>query len=197
MPQRQRRNIRRIASPRTPLGHTILTRRRIAHGRTQRRGQLPRAHHRPLSTARISTSHSLGLSASWELDLWGRVSAGVSAAQASAQASADDLAAARLSLQAAVAQVHTAEPVLEYLQDLVAATRSGRWFLQGLSPRAALAVVRAAKAEAFLQGRDYVAPDDIAAVLPQTTAHRLVPVRDAGRGAVEQVRAMLDAVPLP
>ena len=58
------------------------------------------------STARISTSHSLGLTASWELDLWGRVSAGVSAAQASAQASADDLAAARLSLQAAVAQTY-------------------------------------------------------------------------------------------
>ncbi|MBA4194466.1 MAG: AAA family ATPase [Hydrogenophaga sp.] len=100
-------------------------------------------------------------------------------------------------LQQTVARTHTAEPVLDYLQDLVNATRSGRWFAQGLSPRAALAVVRAAKAEAFLQGRDYVAPDDIAAVLPQTTAHRLVPVRDAGRGAVEQVRAMLDAVPLP
>ncbi len=100
-------------------------------------------------------------------------------------------------LQRAVAAVHTAEPVLEYLQDLVAATRSGRWFLQGLSPRAALAVVRAAKAQAFLQGRDYVAPDDVAAVLPQTTAHRLIPVRDAGRGPTEQVRAMLDAVPLP
>lgn len=105
----------------------------------------------------------------------------------------DDLAR----LQRAVAAVHTAEPVLEYLQDLVAATRSGRWFLQGLSPRAALAVVRAAKAQAFLQGRDYVAPDDLAAILPQTTAHRLVPVRDAGRGPLEQVRAMLDAVPLP
>ncbi len=100
-------------------------------------------------------------------------------------------------LQQTVARIHTAEPVLDYLQDLVNATRSGRWFAQGLSPRATLAVVRAAKAEAFLQGRDYVAPDDIAAVLPQTTAHRLVPVRDAGRGAVEQVRAMLDAVPLP
>ncbi len=100
-------------------------------------------------------------------------------------------------LQQTVTRIHTAEPVLDYLQDLVNATRSGRWFAQGLSPRAALAVVRAAKAEAFLQGRDYVAPDDIAAVLPQTTAHRLVPVRDAGRGAVEQVRAMLDAVPLP
>ncbi len=102
-----------------------------------------------------------------------------------------------VSLQQAVASVHTAEPVLEYLQDLVAATRSGRWFAQGLSPRAALAVVRSAKAQAYLNGRDYVAPDDIAAILPQTVSHRLIPVRDAGRGPVEQVRAMLEAVPLP
>ena len=105
----------------------------------------------------------------------------------------DDLAR----LQAQVAAVHTAEPVLEYLQDLVAATRSGRWFSQGLSPRAALAVVRAAKAQAFLQGRDYVAPDDVAAILPQTVAHRLLPVSDAGKGSAEQVRAMLDSTPLP
>lgn len=100
-------------------------------------------------------------------------------------------------LQAEVLAVHAAEPVLEYLQDLVAATRSGRWFAQGLSPRAALAVMRAAKAQAFLQGRHYVAPDDIAAILPQTAAHRLVPVSDAGRGAMEQVRAMIDATPIP
>ncbi len=100
-------------------------------------------------------------------------------------------------LQQQVALVHTAEPVLDYLQDLVAATRSGRWFAQGLSPRAALAVVRAAKVQAFLSGRDYVAPDDIAAILPQTTAHRLIPVADAGRGSVEQVRALLEATPLP
>ena len=100
-------------------------------------------------------------------------------------------------LQQAVLDVHTAEPVLDYLQDLVAATRSGRWFAQGLSPRAALAVMRAAKAQAFLSGRDYVAPDDISAILPQTAAHRLVPVSDAGRGSVEQVRAMIEAVPLP
>ena len=102
-----------------------------------------------------------------------------------------------LELQRQVVRVHAAEPLLNYLQDLMAATRSGRWFLQGLSPRAGIAVMRAAKAQAFLSHRDYVAPDDIAAVLPQTTAHRLVPVSDAGRGALEQVRAMLDAVPLP
>ncbi len=102
-----------------------------------------------------------------------------------------------LELQQQVSQVHAAEPLLNYLQDLIAATRSGRWFLQGLSPRAGIAVMRAARAQAFLNGRNYVAPDDIAAVLPQTAAHRLIPVSDAGRGAREQVRAMLDAVPLP
>ena len=64
-------------------------------------------------------------------------------------------------------------------------------------PRAGIAVVRAAKAQALLSGRDYVAPDDVQAVLPQTVAHRLVPVGDAGRGPVEQVRAMMEAVPLP
>lgn len=100
-------------------------------------------------------------------------------------------------LQAQVLAVHAAEPLLDYVQDLIAATRSGRWFVQGLSPRAGLAVLRAAKAYALLQGRDYVAPDDVQAILPQTIAHRLVPVSDSGRGAVEQVQAMVAATPLP
>ena len=102
-----------------------------------------------------------------------------------------------LELQQEVQQVYASDALLNYLQDLVAATRSGRWFLQGLSPRAGIALVRAARAQAFLSGRDYVAPDDIVAVLPQTVAHRLIPVSDAGRGSVEQVRAMLETVPLP
>jgi MoxR-like ATPase len=100
-------------------------------------------------------------------------------------------------LQARVLAVHAAAPLLDYVQDLMAATRSGQWFLQGLSPRAGIAVLRAAKAQALLSGRDYVAPDDVQAILPQTVAHRLIPAGDAGRGPVEQVRALLDAVPLP
>ena len=100
-------------------------------------------------------------------------------------------------LQQQVLAVHAAPPLLDYVQDLIAATRSGQWFLQGLSPRAGIAVVRAAKAQALLSGRDYVAPDDVQAMLPQTIAHRLIPVGDSARGAVEQVRAMLGAVPLP
>jgi len=102
-----------------------------------------------------------------------------------------------LELQRQVLTVHTAGPLLDYVQDLIAATRSGRWFVQGLSPRAGLGVLRAAKAQALLNGRDYVAPDDVQAILPQTTAHRLTPVGDAGRGPIEQVRAMIDAIPLP
>jgi MoxR-like ATPase len=100
-------------------------------------------------------------------------------------------------LQHKVLTIHTAAPLLDYVQDLIAATRSGQWFLMGLSPRAGIGLVRAAKAQALLSGRDYVAPDDVQAVLAQTIAHRLIPVSDAGRGSVEQVRAMLDAVPLP
>jgi MoxR-like ATPase len=49
----------------------------------------------------------------------------------------------------------------------------------------------------LLDERDYVAPDDVQRVLPQTIAHRLVPVPGAGRGRLEQVRAMVEAVALP
>ena len=99
--------------------------------------------------------------------------------------------------QQAVLQVHASEPLLDYLQALIAATRDGRWFVEGLSPRAGIALLRVAKARALLDGRDYVAPDDLQAVLPQATAHRLIPVAGAGRGRREQVRAMVEAVALP
>lgn len=107
--------------------------------------------------------------------------------------STEELAA----IQHQVLAVHAAEPLLDYVQALLAATRSGRWFVQGLSPRAGLALLRAAKAQALLAGRDYVAPDDVQSILPQCTAHRLVPIGQAGRGAADQVRAMAQAVPLP
>jgi MoxR-like ATPase len=93
--------------------------------------------------------------------------------------------------------VHAADSLLDYLQALIAASRSGQWFVDGLSPRAGIAILRAAKARALLAQRDYVAPDDLQAILPQTAAHRLVPVASAGRGRVEQVRAMVEAVGLP
>ena len=99
-------------------------------------------------------------------------------------------------LQQRVMAVHVSAPLLDYVQDLIGATRHGQWFVQGLSPRAGIAVLRTARAQAMLSGRDYVAPDDVQAILPQTVAHRLVPLSQSGRGALEQVRAMLEATPL-
>jgi MoxR-like ATPase len=105
----------------------------------------------------------------------------------------DDLIAA----QKAVLAVHASDALLDYLQALIAATRSGRWFVEGLSPRAGIAVLRAAKARALMAQRAYVAPDDVQAILPQAIGHRLMPVAGAGRGRLEQVRAMIQAVALP
>jgi MoxR-like ATPase len=102
-----------------------------------------------------------------------------------------------LGIQQTVLKVHVSEALLDYLQTLIAATRSGKWFVDGLSPRAGMAVLRAAKAMALLEGRDYVAPDDLQHVFPQCVAHRLVPVASAGKGAREQVRAMVQATALP
>jgi MoxR-like ATPase len=99
--------------------------------------------------------------------------------------------------QQAVLRVHASAALLDYLQALIQETRNGRWFAEGLSPRAGIALLRVARARALLDRRDYVAPDDLQAVLPQTIAHRLVPVAGAGRGRREQVLAMLAAVALP
>jgi MoxR-like ATPase len=99
--------------------------------------------------------------------------------------------------QKQVLAVHASDALLDYLQALIAATRSGQWFAEGLSPRAGIAWLRAARAHALMAQRDYVAPDDVQAVAAQTIAHRLVPVAGAGRGRVEQVRAMLESVALP
>jgi MoxR-like ATPase len=102
-----------------------------------------------------------------------------------------------LQAQSSVQRVHASDALLDYLQALIAASRSGRWFVSGLSPRAGMAVLRVARARALMAQRDYVAPEDVQALLPQAIAHRLTPVPDAGRGAVEQVLAMVEAVPLP
>ncbi|KDB52397.1 MoxR like protein [Sphaerotilus natans subsp. natans DSM 6575] len=98
--------------------------------------------------------------------------------------------------QAAVQQVHAAPALLDYLQTLIAATRDGRWFVQGLSPRAALGLLRAARARALLAGRDHVIPEDLQALAVPVLAHRLQPRHGAGRSRAAQVQAMIEAVGL-
>jgi MoxR-like ATPase len=75
----------------------------------------------------------------------------------------------------AVAAVHTSEAVLDYAQRLVARTRAGAEFGVGLSPRGVLALLHAARTWAVMEGRDYLLPEDIQAVLEPVAAHRLLP----------------------
>lgn len=76
-------------------------------------------------------------------------------------------------LQANVAAVRTTDALLDYVQKLVEFTRVDAHFTYGLSPRGALAWLRAAKAWALLAGRDYVIPEDIQAVASSVVDHRV------------------------
>ncbi|MBF0435683.1 MAG: AAA family ATPase [Magnetococcales bacterium] len=82
-------------------------------------------------------------------------------------------------LHAVMAQVpgiHVADPLMDYVQAILAHTRQPQRFVTGLSPRAGLALLAAAKAHALLQGRQGVTPEDVQAVLLPVTSHRLVPL---------------------
>ena len=80
-------------------------------------------------------------------------------------------------LQELIAQttaVHVAEPIYAYIANLAQATREHAAVQLGVSPRGALAVCRMAKAYAFVNGRDYVVPEDVAAIFSDVAAHRLM-----------------------
>jgi len=76
-------------------------------------------------------------------------------------------------LIAEVDKVHVSQALVEYLQTLLARTRDSGKFVTGLSPRAGLQWLQAAKALAFINGQDKVLPDDIKLLAPYTAAHRL------------------------
>lgn len=101
-----------------------------------------------------------------------------------------------LGLQQQVTRMPVSAALLDYVQDLIAATRSPAWFAQGLSPRAGMALLRAAQAHALVEGRSYVVPDDVRAVFVYTSAHRLVLLPDCALGVREQARTLLQTVPL-
>lgn len=72
-----------------------------------------------------------------------------------------------------VSQIEVKESIIAYAQDLVELTRKEESFLYGISPRGMLALLRAAQAQAFLERRDYVKPDDIKSIAPDVLLHRL------------------------
>src|SRR3954470_1965260 len=99
-------------------------------------------------------------------------------------------------LQAEAARVHVAPALLDYVQAIVEHTRRSSDYVAGLSPRAALALVHAARAWAYLEERDKVIPEDVQAVLPGVAAHRLRPAHDTNR-RVDIGAQLVAAVPIP
>jgi MoxR-like ATPase len=103
-------------------------------------------------------------------------------------------------LIAAVRKVHVADVLKQYVISLVTATRSTPELRLGASPRATLHLLRASRARAALDGRDFVIPDDVQALALPVLAHRLLPSADAlvARQLPEQVLAgIVEQVPLP
>lgn len=96
--------------------------------------------------------------------------------------------------QRQVETVHTAPALLDYVQALLAASRAGP-FGPGLSPRAGVKLVHAARAHAYLAGRDAVLPEDVQAVFVAVSAHRLVPT--PGEDGRDAARRLLAAVAVP
>ena len=96
--------------------------------------------------------------------------------------------------------LHVAPEVKQYAVELTAATRQLPEVRLGASPRATLQLVRAARAQAALSGREFVVPDDLHAVAIPVLAHRLVLTTEAHaarRSATDVVRAILARVPVP
>lgn len=103
-----------------------------------------------------------------------------------------------LRLQAEVPKVHASDALLDYVQAVARYTRQAQEFETGLSPRAVIALLRAAQAWAFMHGHSGVLPEDVQAVLPGVVGHRLAP-RDTARfrNASEVGQHVLAAVPVP
>lgn len=101
-----------------------------------------------------------------------------------------------LAARQAALQRHAAPALLNYVLALLNESRNGHWFQQGLSPRAGLALLRTARAHAYLQGRNYVSPEDVQAMAGPVLAHRLVPIMGSGQDASQQLQTMIEAVGL-
>ena len=110
--------------------------------------------------------------------------------------SADELREAREAVQ----KVRVDEALFGYIVSLISATRRDKAFALGASPRASVALMHLAQAYAYLRGRDYVVPDDIAALYAPAVSHRVMLTQEsklAGRSVFDVLRDILRATDVP
>ena len=114
----------------------------------------------------------------------------------------DDLApkldgARVLDLIALAGRLHVAEPVLDYIQALIQATRSHPSLRAGLSPRAALALIRTARAHAVVRQQDFCLPENVKQIFPHLATHRLQAQPESALDVVAVVGEILDQTAVP
>ena len=100
-------------------------------------------------------------------------------------------------LQKAVPGMQVSDALLDYVQQLIHHTRISPRFTQGLSPRAGVAILRAAQAWAMMEGRRQVLPEDVQAILPPVVGHRLHGNADVARGTFDPAAELIANVPIP
>src|SRR5471032_191561 len=100
-------------------------------------------------------------------------------------------------LQKAVPLMQVSDALLDYVQQIINHTRHSPRFTQGLSPRAGVAILRAAQAWAMMQSRRQVLPEDVQAILPAVVGHRLHGNADAVKGTFDPAKELIAGVPIP
>ncbi|MCH8078666.1 MAG: MoxR family ATPase [Proteobacteria bacterium] len=103
-----------------------------------------------------------------------------------------------IEMQKQAESIHVSDALLDYLQDLLEYSRRSADYVNGLSPRAGLSVLRCARTWALMQGHPQVLPEDIQQVLPSIISHRLTKVQDDGYTTQENIAAhLIKQVPIP
>jgi len=104
-----------------------------------------------------------------------------------------------LTLQGMTEKVRVDEDLVDYLLNIVKATRESTALKMGVSPRGAMALYRVAQAHALLEGRDYCIPDDVKGMAPYVFSHRIIPgYQDEGMEGVEKIiREIVEGIEVP
>ena len=105
-----------------------------------------------------------------------------------------------MTIQAAIREVKAAPALVDYVQNILTQSRRSSHVSEGLSPRAGLGLLQAARAWALLDGRNHVLPDDVQAVITPVAGHRLRPAKGAAtshRARAELVAELVKAVAVP
>ena len=102
-----------------------------------------------------------------------------------------------LKIQQRIGGVHISDALLNYIQDILAFTRTSAHFHIGLSPRAGMAITQAARSWSYISGRDYVLPEDVQKIMPWVVGHRLRSKEDLEEIPRQRLTTILSEIPIP